>query len=172
MLNTSWYSLLDVLGHAPMNSRPGYTTFALQTHTFKWNLFPSVLMPTRHFVTMNGLTARPSPPSPSPSSASLAALMTRRTKYTNNIQDMMNMMLGFAFCSPMLHKSASNGNLHCVHFATPMSTKLSARTSTWTPHWNTVPCNIRRDHNNFPATVGRATTQQGDHDAMQQRRAE
>ena len=37
MLNTSWYSLLDVLGRAPMISRPGYTTFALQTRTFSWN---------------------------------------------------------------------------------------------------------------------------------------
>ena len=37
MLNTSWYSLLDDLGLAPMISRPGYTTFALQTHTYNWN---------------------------------------------------------------------------------------------------------------------------------------
>ena len=37
MLNTSWYSLLDVLGHVPMISRPGYTAFALQTHTYNWN---------------------------------------------------------------------------------------------------------------------------------------
>ena len=37
MLNTSWYSLLDLLGHALLICRPGYTAFAPRTHVFRWN---------------------------------------------------------------------------------------------------------------------------------------
>ena len=37
MLNRILYSLLDLLGHSPTISRPGFTTIAMRTHTYRSN---------------------------------------------------------------------------------------------------------------------------------------
>ena len=102
ILYTSWYSLL---GHALMISRPGYTTFAMRTHTYRRN-FVAVCADHNTSLCDDGWFDG------SPSVLRNVALPAQLTKITNdNITQIMIMMLGVALRSPMLHKSASNRNL-------------------------------------------------------------
>ena len=164
ILYTSWYSLL---GHALMISRPGYTTFAMRTHTYRRN-FVAVCADHNTSLCDDGWFDG-SPVSPAVCSSECCVVCTtdennKRQHHANYDHD-----AGRCLTQPNAPQERIKQELVTHPVDNPTIQDCFQILRHGSISWALSLATRRGDHNNFPDAVGMATRQQDDFDAMMQR---